>query len=200
MRIMRTSTVLLAAACVGMSSAAFHEDDFDAIRGIAEYIVSPAGLANVKSALAEGLVASDFLSAPTEDGHRRLGATDEECGAFLAASLAPHLWECFDMASTVLNLVKQENCKTSYDFSAANMHRICTNQCNDVLHKTLTTMSQAGCSSSILKQSCSECSSGEKCVGTKCRTVCSETLPCPCQYSCEEGACIPPKTSAMTLG
>lgn len=204
----QTSFVVLSLAVLGLTQAYtpalnLHEDDFDSIRGIAEYLVSPTGLRQAKAALDQGLVASDFsLETPANGGilsRRRLGATDEECGAFLAASLAPHLWECFDMAQTVLNLVKQENCKTSYDFSQTNMHRICTNQCHDVLHKTLSTMSQAGCSASILKQSCSECASGEKCVGTKCRTVCSPSLPCPCSYSCENGACIPPKNSEVTI-
>lgn len=205
----KTSFLLLTPALLGLSHAFeptvdMHVDDFDAIRGIAEYITSSAGLSSAKGALDHGLVSSDFeletVSPGGFMGHgRRLGATDEECGAFLAASLAPHLWECFDMAQTVLNLVKQENCKTSYDFSQANMHRICTNQCHDVLHKTLSTMSSAGCSASILKQSCNECASGEKCVGTKCRTVCSPSLPCPCSYACESGACIPPKNSEVTV-
>ena len=205
----KTSLVVLSLALLGLSAAFepalnMHEDDFDSIRGLAEYITSPSGLSSAKIALDQGLVSSDFELETVNPGGilghgRRLGATDEECGAFLAASLAPHLWECFDMAQTVLNLVKQENCKTSYDFSQSNMHRICTNQCHDVLHKTLSTMSSAGCSASILKQSCSECASGEKCVGTKCRTVCSPSLPCPCSYACETGACIPPKNSEVTI-
>ena len=212
----KSSLVAVAMAAVFSSSSVFaasapgnldmHVEDFDAIRGLAEYIVSPTGLAATKNARDQGLDASYYDLGATKESlasslvtRRRLGATDEECGAFLAASLAPHLWECFDMAQTVLNLVRQENCQTTYDFSQANMHRICTNQCHDVLHKTLTTMSTAGCSASILKQTCNECSSGEKCVGTKCRTVCSASLPCPCSYACENGACIPPKNSEVTI-
>lgn len=205
----RSSTMMAVLAVFGVAHALdnnlnMHEDDFDAIRGLAEYIVSPTGLSSTKSALETGLQVSDVDLAQENSligglTRRRLGATDEECAVYLAASLAPHLWECFDMAQTVMNLVKQDNCQTSYDFSQANMHRICTNQCHDVLHKALTTMSQAGCSASVLKQSCSECASGEKCVGTKCRTVCSKSLPCPCSYACEDGACIPPKNSEMTI-
>jgi hypothetical protein len=210
----RTSQLLaLALAAASLSSSAsaqkplqMHEEDFDAIRGLAEYITSPSGIASVKAAREQGVSGDDVAlalgaagEAAGHAGSRRLGATDEECGVFLAASLAPHLWECFEMAQTVLGLVKQQNCETSYDFSAANMQRICTNQCHSVLHKTLITMSEAGCSASALKQTCNECASGEKCVGTKCRQVCSPSLPCPCSYTCESGACIPPKNSEMTL-
>ncbi len=205
----------LAFAAASVASAAdkplsMHEEDFDAIRGLAEFITSPSGLSAVKNAREAGLSAGDFhlgaaqgeasdLVPSGAHAKRRLGATDEECGVFLAASLAPHLWECFEMAQTVLGLVKQQNCETTYDFSPANMQRICTNQCHSVLHKTLITMSEAGCSASALKQTCNECASGEKCVGTKCRSVCSPSLPCPCSYSCEAGACIPPKNSEMAL-
>lgn len=199
----------LALAAASVASAqkplSMHEEDFDAIRGLAEYITSPSGLAAVKDAREQGLSGADVAlgagvgAAGAHAATRRLGATDEECGVFLAASLAPHLWECFEMAQTVLGLVKQENCETTYDFSPGNMKRICTNQCHSVLHKTLITMSEAGCSASALKQTCNECATGEKCVGTKCRSACDHTMPCPCSYTCEDGACIPPKNSEMTL-
>jgi hypothetical protein len=128
-----------------------------------------------------------------EHEHRRLAASDEECGIFLAASLAESMWDCFSLGNDVMSLVNENDCQTSYDFEATKMKRICGNKCYNKLTDVLKVMSEAQCSASILKQSCSECAENEQCVGGECLKKCSVDLPCDCNDVCQQGTCQPPE-------
>jgi hypothetical protein len=190
----------LASADVG-STVSMHKDDLGLLKELAQRILSPEVLRIAQNPeLYNQDGSADLTVFDAANPHRRrLGATNEECGIFLAASIAPTMWECFSMAQTVLGLYKVENCKTTYDISQANLEQICTSQCYDILLKALTTMSQAGCSASVLKQSCNECATDEKCVEGKCRKLCSVDRPCSCDDTCTGGACVPPKNSEVQV-
>jgi len=186
-------------AATAMSSGAddllnMDKAQFQHIKDLANRVLSPKILEVAKDpskypGFERGL--SVFSEADPE--RRRLGATDEECGIFLAASLSANMWDCYNMFTTVLNLVKTESCQTVYDFSQSNMQRICTNPCYASVVRALTTMSEAGCSAQAVRQTCNDCASNEKCVENKCRNICNAELLCECEDPCTDGACIPPK-------
>lgn len=187
-------------AVVDLSQIKMNVHDWDYLTHLAKHIVSQRALEVMKSPEKYSGKEID-LTAFTQGKGRKLGASDDECGIYLAASLSSSIWDCFDMATTVLSLVKEEKtgntCQTTYDFSQASLSRICGNKCYELLLKSLTTMSEAGCSASILKQTCDECSEGTVCKDGACYKTCSAALPCSCEYTCEGGACIPPKNAQI---
>lgn len=191
------SIVVLGLVSAAQAQVSVDKEQFKYLKELAENVVSPRALevAQNPSAFSADLSVFD-LDNPNR---RKLRADDEECGIFLAASLSPALWECYDMASTVLGLMTEKNCATEYDFSNSKLQKICNNACYEIMVKTLGTMSQAGCSAQVLRQSCNQCSSTQKCVEGKCRTVCESDAQCTCDDTCTKGACLPPKNSEVQL-
>jgi hypothetical protein len=192
-----TSILFLGVASVAQAQVMLEREQFRYLKEMAENIISPEALEIAKNPSAFSADLSIFDE--TNPYRRRLNANEEECGIFLAASLSPALWECYDMASSVLGLVTEKDCTTQYDFSNTKMAKICNNACYEIMVKTLKTMSAAGCSASILRQSCNKCSSSQKCVDGKCRTVCASDAQCTCDDQCTAGACIPPKSKEVQL-
>ena len=200
MRSFVVGAVLGAVAVMSDDTFSMDKEQFRHLKDLSKRVLSPKMLEVAKDpSQYPGFERGLSVFSESDPERRKLGATDEECGIFLAASLSANMWDCYNMFTTVLNLVSTENCKTKYDFSQSNMQRICTNPCYGSVVKALTTMSEAGCSASAVRQTCSECATNEKCVEDKCRPICNDDLLCECEDTCTDGACIPPKNIEVQL-
>jgi len=163
------------------------------LASLAKKVTNPDYLESLKTDI--DLMEYDTSSFGKDLNGRRKLVSDDECGLYLAASLAQDVWNCFDLASELMSLVTEVNCVDVYDFSDRKIDSICSNECHNTLTEVFKTMSQAGCSGAILKQGCSECSDNEVCVDDSCRPYCVTDDDCSCDDVCSFGACTNPSST-----